>query len=353
MAQTDVKTILGQIKKGELSNIYYLYGGNISGVESLTKAIIKKAVGDNIDYALTKLSGESLDIPALRDLLEMMPMMSDYNCILINDYNCEAQREDTTKQLIEALKEVSPQTVVIFNITGFEIKIKVNSKGRFITDKNKKLADFIVKNGVVCEQPLKTPAELAKEISAKVSSRGGAISVADAQELAQMCLSDPLMINNEVDKLCAYAGGREITRELINLLVPRQSDVTVYNLAKAVVSFNKKEAFSELYDLLERFPKPDDRRYLLSVISGTFIDLYRAACARGSGVSTAQMMSDFGYKYDFVVKNAYRDSAKMSIKRLRECVRILCETAVTLNSTSADEKIVLEKAVAQMLVTRN
>lgn len=353
MAQADVRTVTAQLKKGELSNIYYLYGQNVSGVEALTKAIIRRAVGENEEYALNRLNGKELNIPDFCDMLEMMPMMSEYNCILVNDYNFEEQREDTNKRLLEAIKEIPPQTVVIFNVTGFEVKTKKVKGKSQIADKNKKIADLIAKNGIVCEQGIRTPDELAKEIAARVSARGGMISVANARELASMCLSDTLMITNEIDKLCAYADGREITREMLEELVPRQSDLTVYNLSNAVSSFNRKAAFEALDDLLARFPKSDDRRYLFSVVSGAFIDMYRAACARQSGHTVSDVMNDYGYKWEFMVKNAFRDSAKMSVRRLRECVGILRDTALELNSTSTDEKIVLEEAVTKMLMTRN
>ena len=64
-------------------------------------------------------------------------------------------------------------------------------------------------------------------------------------------------------------------------------------------------------------------------------------------------MNDFDYKREFVVKNAFRDSSRMSIRRLRSCIAILRDTAVKLNSTSIDEKIMLEEAVTQMLMTKN
>lgn len=350
MAQTDAKTISAQLKKGELHTLYYLYGADISGVEKLTKMIIRAAVGDNEEFALNKINGKEINISAFRDMTEMLPMMSEYNCILVNDYNFEEHREDENKQLLESLKEIPPQTVVIFNVTGFEVKVKASRDKRIITDKNKKLADFVVKNGIVCEQAVKTPHMLAKEIAAKVSARGGMISMANAQELAAMCLSDTLMISNEIDKLCAYANGREITSEMLHELVTRQSDVTVYNLANAVSSFNKKAAFEALNELMAQ---KVGRGAILGTISGSFMDMYRAACARASGRQVPDMQSDFAYKWDFMVKNAFRDSSRMSVRRLRECVTILRDTAVQLNSTSADERIVLEEAVTKMLMTKN
>ncbi len=350
MPQFDSKTVIAQLKKGELHNFYYIYGQNISGVENLTKAIIKQAVGDNSEFALTRLSGKELNVSDFRDMAEMMPMMSEYNCILINDYNCEEQKEDNTKRVLEILKEIQPQTVIIFNVTGFEIKTKKVRGKLEIADKNKKLADLAAKVGALCEMPVKTPTELAKEIAAKVSARGGAISIANAQELATMCLLDTLLIGNEIDKLCAFANGKEITQEMLHELVPQHSDVTVYNLANAVSSLNKRAAFDALGELMAQRV---GRGVILATISSSFMDMYRAACARQSGKGIPEVAADFGYKWEFMVRNAFRDSSRMSVKRLRGCVEILRDTAVELNSTSTDERIILEQMVTKMLMTKN
>lgn len=354
MAYTDARTIASQLKKGEIRNLYYIFGADVVRVERLTKQIIKATVGDNEEFALTRMNGKKIDFNELYDTVQMMPMMSEYNCILVNDYNCEKPREDMrgytaddlNKKLIEVLKEVPPQTVVVFNVTGFEVKVK---KGK-IADKNKKLADFIEKNGIVCEFGAKTPDELAKDIAAKVSARGGMISLDNARGLAEMCLSDTLAIDNEIDKLCAYANGREITADMLRELVHVQSDMTVYKLASAVASMNRRAAY-EAIDELNIDNK--NRGEVLGAVTGTFIDMYRAACARQSGRGVNEMAADFSYKWDFMVKNAFRDSSRMSVRKLRKCVAILRDTAVKLNSTSADPRTALEQAVTMMFMTNN
>lgn len=121
MAYTDARTIASQLKKGEIRNLYYIFGADVVRVERLTKQIIKAAVGDNEEFALTRMNGKKIDFNELYDTVQMMPMMSEYNCILVNDYNCEKPREDMrgytaddlNKKLIEVLKEVPPQTVVV------------------------------------------------------------------------------------------------------------------------------------------------------------------------------------------------------------------------------------------------
>ncbi len=360
MPQTDPKSIKAQLKKGELKNLYYIFGKNIPEVEKITKFIIREAVGDNEEFALNKLDGRYLDTSELYDMIQMMPMMAEHNCILINDYNCEKPREnmaglradDLNKKLMEALKDIPPQTVVIFNVTGFEIAVKADFKtGKsIIKDKNKKLADYAAKCGELVECAIKTEAELAKDIAASVSARGGLISLDTARELAEMCQSDTLTIKNEIDKLCSYAQKNEITPEILHNLVHRQSDVTFFKLADAVAAFNRRAAFDALDELMQ---DKENRGAVLANITASFVDMYRAACARKCGKQIIDVKNDFGYVWEFKVKNAFRDSSRMSIRRLRECIGILRDTNVKLNSGGGDEKIILEQTVTKMLMTKN
>lgn len=353
MPQADEKTITARLKKGELDNLYYIYGQNVTGVQSITRQIIKSAVGGNEDFALTRLSGKKLDFSELYDMIQMMPMMSEYNCILINDYNCEKPREEMrgqtadtlNKKLIETIKDIPPYTVVIFNVTGFEVKTK---KGK-ITDKNKKLADFCAKNGTLCEMRVLSLSEMTGFIMARVSESGGRISQNTARELADMCQCDILTVENETDKLCAYAQGREITSDMLGLLVHRQSSVTVFQLANAVASFNRQLAFNALGELMT---DKNNRGSVLANITNSFLDMYRASCARNSGRGIPDVMGDYSYVWEFRVKNAFRDSSRMSTARIRACVKILRDTAVQLNSTAVDEKIILEQAITKMLMTK-
>lgn len=360
MPYTDPKGIKAQLKKGELKNLYYIFGKNIPEVEKLTKQIIKAAVGDNEDIALNKLEGRYIEFSELYDMIQMTPMLCEYNCILINDYNCEKPREnmsglkaeDINKKMMDTIKDIPSQTVIIFNVTGFEVNTKTDYKAgkTIIKDKNKKLADYAAKIGELVECPVKNENDLAKDIAASVSARGSMIFLDNAKRIAEMCQNDTLMIRNEIDKLCSYAGSREITSDMINNLIHRQSDITFYKLAGAVASFNKKAAFDAIDELMQ---DKENRGAVLANITSSFIDMYRAANARKQGRSVENVKNDFGYIWDSKVKNAFRDCSRMSIKRLRECLSILRDTNIILNSGNVDEKIVLEQTVTRMLMTKN
>ncbi|MDE7365160.1 MAG: DNA polymerase III subunit delta [Ruminococcus sp.] len=362
MPKLDSKTLASALKKGELNRIYYLFGTDVSGVEKMTKYIIRMAVGENADFALTKIDGKKLDLSEFSDIIQQFPMMSEYNCILVNDYNCERpfddmrgrSADDVTKKLLETLKNIPSQTVIIFNVTGFEVKVQRDYKTNqnIIKDKNKKLADFASKNGVLCEFPIKKPAELSKSIVSAVSANGGMISQINARHLAEICMCDELVISNEIAKLCAYADGREIDVNMIHELVHIQTETTIYNLANAVASMNARDAF----DAVNQLDIDNDNRVLVMyAITGAFVDMYRASCAIKSGVTPEKVAFDFGYgKRTFVMKNAFRDSSRMSIERLRECIVILRDTTMKLNSTASNPRTAIEQAITKMLIpTKN
>ena len=361
MSKLDAKAIASALKKGEVSNIYYIFGTEVTEVERVTRQIVKSVVGDAEEFALTKMQGNQLDFDALYDLVQMMPMMSEYNCILINDYNCEKPVDNMrghtadyfNTRLMDIVKDIPPMTVVIFNVTGFAVQTKEDWRKNdySVSDKNKKLADYAAKKGVLCRCNKRTPQELSKTIANKVSARGGMIPVRVAERLAEMCLCDSLRIESEIEKLCAYACGREITMEMLSELVHEDSDMTGFKLAAAVASMNSRAAF----EAIDEMNIDDKNRVLvLSAVQNTFLDLYRAALAINAGVPQEQVVSDFGYyARQFAVKNAFRDCRKMSIRKYRGCIRILRDITLRLNSSSADPKTVFEQAVTQMLALSN
>ena len=55
-------------------------------------------------------------------MAEMYPMLTEYNCILINDLNADSLVGDDLNRLLKIIEELPPTTIIIFNITGFDLK---------------------------------------------------------------------------------------------------------------------------------------------------------------------------------------------------------------------------------------
>ena len=343
MALIDEKGLQNQIKSGELSNLYYFYGSDILGVESCVKRVIK-AVGGSEN--ITRLDGQKLNLNQLADEAELCPMFSEYNCIQIHDCNMDLLKESDRKLLLEILKQVSGQTILIFDVTGFDIYGGKTGKNKKPSDKNKKVIDYITKSGTVCCCEPKNVSQMATEIISKVKKQGCTIERPAAQLLAMQCNCQTLMIQNEVDKLCAFVNGGTITEQLIQEMVTPQLETTVYALTAAVLKRRVSDAMKAVEELLAlRIEMP----YLMAVVSGSMIDVQRASAARKNGKTVQDVMSDFGYKFSFAVERSFRDSMGETPEHIAECLALLCEAERQMHSGTVDERVLLEKTVIEML----
>jgi DNA polymerase-3 subunit delta len=283
-----------------------------------------------------------LDLDRFSDITQMYSMFAPCNCILVSNLNADNLSADELEKLLGILERVPDVTAVIFNITCFSVKDERGS----ITAKNRKLIDFIRKNGTVTEVKPKTKSELIKLIVRRVQSLGSAIQPGCAGMIAEYCGYDGHLIDNEVDRLCAYANGQEITVQTVDMLVPKQLELKVFMLSNAILTSRTKDALNILDELIRQNQEPIA---LLAVISSAFIDVYRAKAAIESGRGTQDVIDDFGYKgKEFVIKNAFASCSRLSAEKLYRCMELLKETDLALKSSSGDGKILLEKAVVGM-----
>lgn len=344
MPQINSSELLRKVKAGELSNVYYIYGKDILTVENAAKAILKKALGKDWRNDYTKIEDKNLDVSNLIDTLEVCPMFAEYNAVLVNDLNAKEISKDSLKQLTGMIADIPEFTIFIINITGFDIY----GGKKAVTGENKKIIDAVAKKGIVCECGVKTTAEAVKSICDSAIKQGCTISSKNAQMLSEYCLMDSMQIANELKKLCAYREGEEIRAEDIDALVSGQIETDSFKLAKAVVTLNASQAFYLLDDLLNKRNEPIA---VLSAISMSFLDLYRARAAMIVNKRPQDIVEDFKYKgREFAVNNAYRDCRKISLENLRKCIGILRDTDKKLKSSSGTQRIVLEKALTQMLM---
>lgn len=345
MAVLDAKKLNEQLKTGRFSNLYYFYGSDVMQVEECTKRLLKAVSGGEPD-GVTKLDGASLNLSQLADEAELCPMFADYNCIWIHDLNLESQREDVRKGIQNILENVSAQTVLVFDVTGFDIYGGKTGKNKKPTARNKKIIDYIAKNGTVCCLEPKTPAQTAADIIALAKKNGCAMERAAAQLLAVQCGCQSLLISQEMGKLCAYADGSEITEQMVRDMVTPQLDTTVYALTNAILQRKSSDAMRAVEALLSlRVEMP----YLMATVSGAMIDVQRACAARRSGKNSEDVARDFSYNFSFVVENAFRSSMGETQEHIDRCLALLCRAEQQMHSGAADERVLFEKAIVAML----
>lgn len=336
------------IKSGELLSAYYFYGKDVFAVETFAKKVLDKALGKaDRTYNLHKFEGKNFSTSAFADCVEALPVFAEKLCVLVNDLNADEMNKDDLDYLVKTIENLPESTVVIFYITGIDL---FGGK-KYVSEKNKKIISAVSKKGAVCEFSYKKPQELAKMIEDKAKSLGSMISKENAVYLAELCLCDAALVNNEIEKLAAYADGKEISREMMDMLVSKQLESSAFSLAKALAFGNIRQAFAIL-DVL--FAQKTEPALIIGALSSSFADLYRAKTALGERVSQQEVMDDFGYPQNrsFGVRNAFEDAKRVQIAHLRRCLEILSRVDREIKSVQIPQRLLIEKAFAEMAAGR-
>lgn len=337
-----------EIKTGTIKNIYYIYGADAGRTGKLAKLLKKKIMGADFsasDYS--RFEGKNFDLSEFSDTAEMYPMLTDYNFIEINDFNADNFNADEIKRFLKIIDEIPEQTIILITITGFDVKGGKRTPGA----KNKKIIDAFSKKGIVVENEFLKPSEMYKYIQEIASKNGSSINRQNAEKIAEMCLGNTLAAENETCKLSAFAGSEEITAEMIENMISAGIDTNAFALASAVTSFNAMLAMKILDELIQQRA---EGVMIISALSSAFIDIYRARIAIDSSIRDNTVAEDFSYKgREFVVRKAFGDARKTSAVHLRKCLKILENADLECKSTRLDQRIIIEKAISEMLLSKN
>ena len=352
MAAVSATELAKQIKSGEISSLYFFYGHDTAALESFTSKLIKTLCPKEAQFMnYHKFDGATFDIDAFNDACMAVPMFADRVVVAVNDINFDSVSKPITDAIKKTLEDLDPATTVIFYSTGANL---YKSNNKYLTDKNKAFVTFCEKHGSVVDFAYKRPQDLGRSAAAYLAKKGCTISKRNAEYLAQLCLCDTGAVMRELEKLSAYAEGREVTRDDIDALCIKKIESDGYALAINVLNGNAGFVFRRVRELDKQNYKAHE---ILGIISFSLTDLYRAKLARSSGLEWQTASKDFRYpkNREFAIRNAYSECAPISAARIRKTLRILFDTDLALKTRSVGKEgdlLTLEQGLARSMALR-
>lgn len=331
-----------QIKSKNFKRAYFIYGEEKYLVDYYTKLLTEKVLSSNNNsFNLQNFSSPDLDINALNDAIEALPLMAPLKCVRIFDLDVEKEPADTIKKLKEIISDVPETTVLIVSLSNLNLDLKRSAKwSNFIK--------FFEKYGEVLNLPVMNKVKLQRQLIKWAEKMSCNLSEKNAQLLIDKCGNNLLILKNELEKLCAYAAGSEITSDAINSVTVENFEANVFELTKAIMAQNYDRAF-EVLDIL--FFKKEEPIAILSVMASNYIDIYRVKVAEFSGKNIYDVAEVFDYKRKmFRLENAKRYSKNISMESLRKCIDLLTKTDEQLKSSRLDSRILLEKLIAKLVI---
>ena len=352
MPRLAANDLLREIGKENPPQLVFLCGEDTLAVAETEKKILKKLT-DGSALSDSAFDGQSVDLDRLADACTFCPMFQPYNVILIRDFDADMHAPSVIDTMLGIFEGIAPRVVVLIAMRALPTyEIKRNAP--VFLPKYKKLMTFFEKQGVLCICEKRNAIMLAKQITERAKRHGSEIDRRLAEELANRCLCDSTLIHTELDKLLACADGGPITAEMLDALTAALPDADAFRLARAVTGGNGKAAFRLLRDLTAKSEDSKTILGVLTVLSMTFMDLYRAKLGQGAVRQAETIAADFGYpkNREFAVRNAMRDCGSMTVPQLRTCIRILRETDKSCKSSRTAPRLLLEQALVRMLQVR-
>lgn len=216
--------------------LYLFHGEN----DYLSKQTINKLSQDFSETKLldfTDLPREISELKSLSDVLSQQSLFAETTLFVLRGFlkNAEKKELDNLLNFLQETKDI--------NIVFVEEKL----------DQRLKIVKWLKENAQVKEfGELKKP-ELKKWIS---ESANQLLSESAVEELVHLHGSNLWALQNEINKLAAYAQEREITHEDVKKLCVSSVEENIFNFTDAVAVRDKKKAAELFSNLLSQQQDP-------------------------------------------------------------------------------------------------
>ena len=339
MAEFDEKQVKAHISGGEFLPAYIFYGDEDYLKKSYADLLCQKAVDkDFFDFNFQEFDGKNLDFRDVFDAAIMMPLMSSRRCVLVRDAKIESISEGDMELFRSYFENPSESTVLVF----------LQASRSFSPVKAKKVIDIIKKKGAVCILNKRKGKELINPLMSSASKQGCVLSVQAANYLVSVVGDDYNTLINEVNKLCHFASGGEITKEHIDEIAIKTDEAKIYDLTKFLLAKNFDKAYGVLSVLVKQKTEPE---LILGTIIGAYVDMYRAKVSVACGKPAEELSEAYSYgKTAFRLSNGARDSSRMDIDLLRKCLDELSKADMKLKSARDNPTVILEQLMVKLFL---
>ncbi|MCD8453968.1 DNA polymerase III subunit delta [Tenacibaculum finnmarkense] len=255
----EIKTIVSDIKKGNIKPIYFLMGDEPYYIDKISEYIEKNVLDESEKgFNQVVMYGRDVTIDEIIASAKRYPMMAEKQVIIVK----EAQDLVRTIDKLEAYAE-NPQlsTVLVFNY-----KYKKLHKG-------KKTYKAIAKNGLIYESKKLYENQVADWIRKVLAGKKYSIEPKASQMLVEFLGADLSKISNELDKLTTVLPKKTIiTDKHIEDNIGVSKDFNNFELRKAIGQKQVVKA-NRIINYFTQNPKNNPLVMTISLLNSFFTQL--------------------------------------------------------------------------------
>lgn len=299
--------------------VYLLYGTNDFAIQKEIEKITK-------DFDKMNISKYDLTEDDIKDVIsdaETFSMFADSKVVIAENAAIFTSSGSGDLETLENyLAHINPNTILIFTVN--EEKVDERKK---ITKKIKKDYKLISFN------QNETPNSLVRNLLNDYNITSSNINL-----LIDRVGTNPLILENEVNKIKLYKDDKTVTKEDIINLTTKRPEIDIFKLIDDIVMKNKDEAL-EIYN--EMLKVNEEPLKIVILLASQFRLMYQAKELAKKGYSEKNI-SELLKVHPYRVKLALQKGKKYKAETLLNYLSVLADIDIAIKTGKTDKNLALE-----------
>lgn len=325
--------------------IIYLFGPDTFRSRRKLNEIKQKFITevDKSSLNVESLNGQALDVAAFEKAIFTPPFLAKKRMVIIEDLISKNRGQKLQKEVLKILAKKIPEHAVIIFWEGGK---GTATKSKLTASRGKLLDAKLKKEQFAQEFKLLSPGEVYQFAATEIKARGGQASPSAIRLLSDLVENDLWQLSTEIDKLIAFASGKQITDQHIKKLVKTKLDDDIFKLTDAIGQKNKALALKLISDQLSSGTAPVE---LLSKITWQFKNLLLVKSfveEQGGGYGDSSLGYQLGL-HPFVVKKTMSQVQNHDYNDLKTIYNNLMTIDFKLKTSQVDPEVLFDLLVVK------
>ena len=299
----------------------------------LREAVLTGGLGE---FNRHDLSAKDMSPHALEEAVDCLPMMAERTLIQVADFDLFRAGEKDRDAYVRILSALPDYCCLVFLYDVLEYK----------PDARTKLAGAIREQGTVVNFVRQGPSELRDWIRRHFRALGKEIEPRLCDEMVFYCGDLMQNLQQEIEKIGAYAKGERVTWADIEAVAAPQLGAVVFRIADAIGEKNFDKAAATLGELYQMQKTPYE---IMGAFGKQMRQLYSARLALDERKNAAWVAQLWGMRYpaDRLMVTARR----FSLPWCRNAVIRCAQTDLAMKSTGQDAKELMTTLLLELANT--
>lgn len=311
------RTIMGDLKQGIYSPIYYLMGEESFFIDSISDYIRENALSEEErDFNQIVVYGADTTMSEVVQRAKAYPMGANRQVIIVKEAQTLIKEHsggvDPLEILGSYLQNIQPTTILVF----------CHKNGKL--DSRKKIAGTIKQVGILFESAKIRENEMPLYINEYVREKQMTISDRATSMIIEAVGTDISRLITELDKLYVASGGngKEITPDLVEQNVGISKEYNVFEFQRALISKDILKA-----NKIASYYENNSKNYPIQMITATIFGYYsNLMLAFYSPNKTEQGVAEFlGLKNSWGVKDYMTGMKNYTARQVLEIIGYIRE----------------------------